>query len=58
MSKTIDLDIEQLKNELYKEVVIHQNIGTEDNKPCNRASCHLNIVFDLAAKRQIIEVKS
>ena len=55
MSKVIDLDIEKLKNDLYKEVVIHQNIGTEDNKPCNKGSCHLNIVFDLAAKRQMEE---
>ena len=51
----IDLDIEQLKKDLYKEVIIHQNVGTGDTKPCNRGSCHLNIAFDLAAKKQMEE---
>lgn len=47
----LDLDIEQLKTELYKEVIIHQNVGTGDAKPCNRGSCHFNIAFHNAAMR-------
>ena len=52
MSNIIDLDIEQLKADLLNEVAIHQNIGTDGQKPCNRGSCHLNIVFHKAAMRQ------
>lgn len=52
-AKTLDLDIDQLKDDLYREVIIHQNIGTKEAKPCNRGSCHLNIVFNDAANKQL-----
>ena len=54
-NKTVDLDIERLKSDLYAEVIIHQNVGTGEQKPCNRATCHLNVAFDLAARRQLYE---
>lgn len=47
----IAMDIKRLKNDLLLEVVLHQN-GDETEKACNRGSCHLNKVFDRAAKRQ------
>ncbi len=51
--KTTNLNIKQLKNDIYKEIMIHQNIGTKDMKPCNRGSCHLNIVFHEASLKQM-----
>ncbi len=56
MGKKIELDMEQLKDDMMMEVVIHQN-DTSMGKECKRGSCHLNEAFDRAAKRQKLKKK-
>lgn len=48
----INVDSDKFKEDLLREVALHQNGDGKDQKACNRGSCHLNIVVNKAALRQ------
>ncbi len=47
----INIDSDKFKEDLLREVEKHQN-GSKDEKACNRSSCHLNMVVNIAALKQ------